>query len=154
MAEDFTSVLAGFCDAAKRTEIKTRDHFIPPNGEYHLLMTKKESEPKTNQYGAYVQTNLTLKIMDPGELQDREFTIVFLINTTKEGELNFGGQNFVSLANILIGEVIEDNNPLVADSAVTGACDRGDVIKARVFTRKNGYAGMEALSLETPVTAS
>lgn len=154
MAEDFTSVLAGFCDAAAKTEIRERDHFIPPNAEYHLLMLKKESEPKTNQYGPYVQTNLTLRIMDPGELQDREFTIVYLINLTKDGELNFGGQNFVSLANILAGEIIEDNNPVTADAVVAGSCDKSDVIKARVFTRRNGYGGMEALSLETPTAVT
>ena len=154
MAQDFSSVLAGFCDAAAKTEIKERDHFIPPTAEYHLLMIKKESETKSNQYGPYVQTNLALKIMDPGEFQDREFTVVFLINLTKDGELNFGGQNLVSLANILAGEVIEDNNPVTADAVIAGSCDKSDVIRARVFTTKKGYAGIQALSLETPATVA
>jgi len=153
MAKDFASVLAGFCDAAKKTTIQDRDRSGPPNGEYHLQLVKKLSEAKTNQYGAYVQTNMGFKILDPGEQQDREFTVVFLINTTKEGDLNFGGQNFVSLASILAGDPIMDNNPVTADSVVAAACDKGDVIRARVFTRKNGYTGIEALSLETPIPA-
>ena len=153
MAKSFSDVLAGFCDAAKKTTIQERDRSGPPNGEYHLQMVKKLSEAKTNQYGAYVQTNLGFKILDPGDLQDREFTVVFLINTTKEGDLNFGGQNFVQLAGILAGEPIADNNPVTADSVVTAACDKGDVIRCRVFTRKNGYTGIEALSLETPIAA-
>jgi len=151
MGKDFASVLAGFCDAAKRTTIQDRDRSGPPNGEYHLQMVKKNSEAKTNQYGAYVQTNMGFKVLDPGEQQDREFTVVFLINTTKEGDLNFGGQNFVQLAGILAGEPIMDNNPVTADFVVAAACDKGDVIRARVFQRKNGYTGLEALSLETPV---
>lgn len=153
MGKSFSDVLAGFCDAAKNTEIQTKDRFIPPQGEYHLQLCEKDSEAKTNQYGAYVQTNLKFKVLDPGDCQDREFTIVYLINTTKDGDLNFGGQNFVSLAGILAGEPIADNNPVVADAIVTDACSSGAVIRSRVFTTKKGYAGIEALSLETPIAA-
>lgn len=154
MAQDFSSVLAGFCDAAKKTEIKERDYFVPPTGKYHLLMLKKESSTKTNDYGPYVQTDLTFKIMDPGELQDREFVITFLINTMKEGDLSYSGQNFVLLANVLAGEVIADNNLMTADAVVAGSCDKGDVIHARVFTTKKGYGGINALSLETPAAVT
>lgn len=153
MEKSFVDVLAEFQGAAAQTTIEARDRFIPPQGDYHLQLCKKESKAATNQYGPYVQSNVTLKIVDPGEFQDREFTIVFLINKTKEGTMNYGGQNYVTLGGVLGGEPIADNNPVVADQLVGAACDRGDVIKARVFTTKKGYAGIEALSLESPIAA-
>jgi len=152
MSQDFSSVLAGFVGAASKTEIKEREGGLTlPTGEYHLELMSKTSEAKTNQYGPYVQTRIGMKVLDPGDFQDREKGFTYLINTTKDGELNFGGQDFVTLAGILAGEPIKGNNPVTADAIVTDAVSRHAVIRARVFTRKNGYQGFEALSLESPI---
>ena len=153
MSQDFSSVLAGFVDAARGTEIKDSGFFTPPPGEYHLQIVSKVSEAKSNQYGPFVQTKLTLRILDPGEFQGREFPMVYLINTDKNGQLNFGGQHYVTLAGILNGEPIEDNNPLTADAIVAASAGEA-VLKARLFKRKTGYLGMEPLSLETPAVSN
>ena len=147
-SSDFESVLGTFVDAARSTEIQEYEGGIPP-GDYSLQLKAKESVAKSNQYGPFVQTTVTFVVVSTGDYEAREFKIVYLINKMKDGQLSYGGQNLVSLAGILAGEPIEDNNPLTADQVVSSAVDSSTVISARVFKRKNGYMGVQALSLES-----
>lgn len=162
MAQSFTDVLAKFSGAAARTEIKGGRGEMP-TGEFNLQLVSKKSEVKSNQFGPFVQTDVVFKVLDPGDFQDRNITMTYLINTSKpddkgEVKLSYGGQDYVSLASLLAGEPIQNNDPVVADSIVVSACEDSAVIRGRIFKRKANaqgkiYHGLEPLSLETPPAA-
>ena len=154
--QGFMDVLAGFIPAARDTEIKDGGYFIP-KGEKHLSLTESEFEPLTNDYGPYVRATLTWTICNPGEEQDRTFNTRYFVNTTKKGELSYGGQDLVRIATVFAGEPIEDNNPANAAAVIQGSI--GAVIKAKCSGRKDNKTGDEyprirPMSLEaTPASA-
>lgn len=154
MNASFSDVLAGFQGAAAKTKLDVGGGLRPAPGEYHLQLISVATEAKTNQYGPFVQSKLKFGIMDPGDLQGQEFTVVYLINLDKEGKLNYGGQNFVFLAGILAGEPIEGNDPLMSSSIIEAACTANAVIHARVFQTKKDFNGINPMSLETPIEAT
>jgi hypothetical protein len=149
-------VLAEFVPAARETEIGDGTFYIP-KGEKHLALTESEFESDTNDYGPYVKATLTWTICDPGEEQDRTFSTVYFVNTTKDGKLSFGGQDLVRIATVLAGEPIEENSPANAAAVIQGST--GAVIKAKCSVRKDKKTGGEfprirPLSLEaTPQSA-
>lgn len=154
--QGFMDVLAGFIPVARDTEIGDGGYFIP-RGEKHLALAGSEFEPGTNDYGPFVKATLTWSICDPGEDQDREFTTVYFVNTTKDGKLSFGGQDLLRLATVFAGEPIEDNNPVNAAAVIQGS--DGAVIRAKCFARKGKQSGDEyprirPLSLEAVPSSS
>ncbi len=148
---DFSTVLAGFQGAAAKAKVDGGGRMRPTPGEYHLQFVDLKVESKTNQFGPFVQANLKLMIIDQGEFQNKDFTVVYLINLDKEGELNFGGKNLIFLAGILAGEPIADNDPVTSMTVIENACEGGQIVKARVFQTKKDYNGIDPMSLETPI---
>lgn len=152
MAQSFEDVLGTFVDAAASTELQESGRVSVPTGEYNLEVGEATFEPKTNQYGPYVMAKVKFSILDAGDLQGRGFGITFLVNTTKDGKLSFGGQDLVKLGNVLAGEPIQGNNPQTAASIIMGS--KGSVIRSRVFTTKKGYLGIDPMSLEAAPSVS
>jgi len=155
---DFSTVLAGFQGAAAQAKCDGSGRMRPTPGEYHLQLTECKGEAKTNQFGSFVQVNLKLTILDQGEFQNKDFTVVYLVNLDKDGALNFGGKNLIFLAGILAGEPIGNNDPVTSVNVIENACKTNEIVKARVFQTKKDYNGIDPMSLETPtaepVTAS
>lgn len=146
---NFSEVLAGMVGAARQTEIRSGSN-TPPPGEYHVNLIELSPEAKSNQYGPYVEAKARFRVIDEGDYTGDEFSIVYLISTTKDGKLNFSAQSFIQLAGVVAGEPIEDNNPEVAMSILQESANTGaDVIKVRLFKRRSGYTGLEGLSLES-----
>lgn len=148
--QGFMDVLAGFIPVARDTEVGDGGYFIP-KGEKHLSLNTAEFEPGTNDYGPFVKATLTWGICDPGEDQDREFSTVYFVNSTKDGKLSFGGQDLLRLAAVFAGEPIADNNPVNGAAVIQGSI--GAVIKAKCSVRKdkksgNEYPRVRPLSLE------